>query len=80
MLRIKKKWLLHLGNLAQTTKWIASSELISVTSRTVSKTLRGTLNEYASNFESLDWDKHHVPEAFFEIISQFYYYIFLKFL
>ena len=53
-----------------------SSELTSVTSRIVSRTLRVTLNEYASNFESLDWDKHHFPDAFFEIISQFYYYIF----
>ena len=39
-----------------------------ITSRTVNRTLRVMLNEYASNFESLNGDKHHVPDAFFRII------------
>ena len=42
----------------------------------MNRTLRVTLNEYASNFESLDWDKHHVSDAFFEIVSQLFYYVF----
>ena len=39
-----------------------------------------TLNEYASNFESLNGNKHHVPDTFFEIVSQFFYSFFFSFL
>ena len=42
--------------------------------------LRVTLNEDASYFESLDWDKHHVSDAFFEIVSQFFYHTFFQYL
>ena len=36
-------------------------------------TLRVTLNEHTSNFESLDGEKHPVPDAFFETYSQFFH-------
>ena len=104
MLMSENKWLLHLGNLAQSIKTfpniiskttqpdrlLAKQRIIylfrvnqrtwvnmeRLTSRTVNRTLRVTLNEYASYFESLDWCKHHVSDAFFEIVSQLFYYIF----
>ena len=108
MLMSENKWLLHLGNLAQSIKTfpniiskttqpdrlLAKQKIIylfrvnqrtrvnmeRLTSRTVNRTLRVTLNEYASYFESLDWCKHHVSDAFFEIVSQLFYYIFFQFL
>ena len=49
-----------------------SNELTSDNVSTVNETLRVTLNENASNFESFNGDKHHVPDAFYEKNSQFF--------
>ena len=81
---VKKKWLLHLGNLAQTSKTFPNiiskitqhNQLLAKHKIIDLLMMRVTLNEYTSNFESLDWDKHHVPDAFFEIVSLFFYYTF----
>ena len=47
---------------------------------TVNETLRVTLNENASNFESFNGDKHHIPDAVYEINSQFFSYFFFQYL
>ena len=81
---VKKKWLLHLGNLAQTSKTFPNiiskitqhNQLLAKHKIIDLLMVRVTLNEYTSNFESLDWDKYHVPDAFFEIVSLFFYYSF----
>ena len=81
---VKKKWLLQLGNLAQTSKTFPNiiskitqlNQLLAEHKIIDLLMVRVTLNEYTSNFESLDWDKHHVPDAFFEIFSLFFYYTF----
>ena len=73
MLMSEKKWLLHLGNLAQTSKKFPNIiSKITQHNQLLAKhkiidlwMVRVTLNEYTSNFESLDWEKHHVPDAFF---------------
>ena len=85
---VKKKWLLHLANLAQTSKTFPNiiskitqhNQLLAKHKIIDLLMVRVTLNEYTSNFESLDWNKHHVPDAFFEIVSQLFYYIFFEFL
>ena len=81
---VKKKWLLHSGNLAQTSKTFPNiiskitqhNQLLAKHKIIDLLMVRVTLNEHTSSFESLDWDKHHVPDAFFEIVSLFFHYTF----
>ena len=89
----KKKWLLHLGNLAQTSKTFPNiiskitqhNQLLAKHKIIDLLMVRVTLNEYTSNFESLDWEKHHVPDAFFRnsftiLLLHFFFFEFLLFL
>ena len=83
---VKKKWLLHLGNLAQTSKTFPNiiskitqhNQLLAKHKIIDLLMVRVTLNGYTSNFEFLDWDKHRVPDAIFEIVSLFFYYTFFR--